>query len=870
MKSKIFGACCLILLLTTGLNAQQDSPIYQINSIPEQELAKAKTSGAEVFYSLNKEIFEKDLLEVDDEILIQTPQGEERLRITRVSRFIPGTVSYRAISQEGAVFSFTYAHDVLLGHFHKKGTQHFRFNYSARAKQNFITTQQAEELACGDELVFDEREIPGISKSKNSERVPVSNFFSGQEDETTIDILITYTNLAEGWAFQTYGIFGMSTVLAESMNMSQTALDNSGIPITLRVVHSYKNDYDEGFSGTDSGEILRHLTASPTYNPFNITDGKLDEVHDLRDQYGADLVTIYARVDDTGGLAWRLNDPLGSPRFGFSLNRVQQTVSGFTVVHELGHNMGLSHSRTQEIQQADIQGGVFQESVGYQSLDDGTHTVMAYTTYTGGVSLSSIPVFSNPDMDWEGNSAGISNETEIANAALSLKKIKGVISNYRLTITDPPFAELDLGTITVNMNREETATVNIPIVNSGSSNLEYSIDFTSTEGLVFKRGKSKGVKVPVQTDTLYHTSFEPEEGFSTSVKFAANSWRIGYNFFRSFGDQTQFSIKTTNPGSGNNHIRIQEDGTGNTKILYSPFFGVMPYGTYRASLDVSISDVPGVENEQFDILFYEARSGNVSAGFVIDNGEYFVRTIDESGNGSYVATGMQATPGSYQKLEVEYNAADEAIRYYIGGTVVQETGFQTEGNIPSELVVVFTNQVTGTFIDIDDFTIVRETNPYEWLTVTNQSGIVEPGNTVNVQLNFSTIGVDAGVYNANLIYRSNEALLPEYQIPITLDVANVVSNEEETDKALNFRLNQNYPNPFNPSTSISFRIPKAGPVSLKVFNLLGQEVATLVDQRMVAGEYNVEFDASGLSSGLYIYRLKTEGAELSRKMMLVK
>ncbi len=870
MKSKIFGTCGMILLLTTGLKAQQDSPVYQLNSIAEQELAKAKTSGGDVFYSLNKEIFENGLLKVDDEIQIQTPEGEEQLRITRVSRFIPGTVSYRAVSQGGAVFSFTYAHDVLLGHFHKKGKQHYRFNYSARAKQNFITTQQADELACGDEQVFDTGEIPGISKSKTAESVPVTNFYSDLESETIIDILITYTNLAEGWAIQNYGIFGMSTVLAESMNMSQTALDNSGIPITLRVVHSYENTYDEGFSNTDSGEILRQLTASPTYNPFNISDGELDEVHDLRDQYGADLVTIYARVDDTGGLAWRLNDPLGSPRFGFSLNRVQQTVSGFTVVHELGHNMGLSHSRTQETQQADIQGGVFQESVGYQSLDDGTHTVMAYGTYTGGVSLSSIPVFSNPDMEWEGNSAGISEETEIANAALSLKRIKGVISNYRLTTTDPPFVELDLGSITVNMNREETATVNIPIENNGDSNLEYSIDFTSTEGIVFKRGKSKGIETSAESDTLYHTSFESEDNFSSSVKFAANSWRVGYNFFRSFGDQAQFNIKTTNPASGSNHIRIEEDGSANTKIFYSPFFGVMPYGTYRASLDVSISDIAGIENEQFDILFYEAMSGNVSAGFIIDNGEFSVRTIDESGNGSYVSTGLQATPGSYQKLEVEYNVTDEVIRYYIAGAMVQETGFQTEGNIPSELVVVFTNQVAGSFIDIDDFTIVRETNPYEWLSVTNQSGTVEPGNSVNVQLNFSTVGVDAGVYNANLIYRSNEAGLPEYQVPITLDVANVVSNEEETDEAFSFRLNQNYPNPFNPSTSISFRIPEAGAVSLKVFNVLGQEVATLVDQRMNAGEHNIEFDASGLSSGIYIYRLKTEGAELSKKMMLVK
>jgi hypothetical protein len=86
----------------------------------------------------------------------------------------------------------------------------------------------------------------------------------------------------------------------------------------------------------------------------------------------------------------------------------------------------------------------------------------------------------------------------------------------------------------------------------------------------------------------------------------------------------------------------------------------------------------------------------------------------------------------------------------------------------------------------------------------------------------------------------------------------------------NFTLDQNYPNPFNPSTKIDFSINKSGLTSLKVYNILGQEVATLVDKDLTAGSYTVDFDASELSSGMYIYTIKNGDFEISKKMMLLK
>lgn len=85
-----------------------------------------------------------------------------------------------------------------------------------------------------------------------------------------------------------------------------------------------------------------------------------------------------------------------------------------------------------------------------------------------------------------------------------------------------------------------------------------------------------------------------------------------------------------------------------------------------------------------------------------------------------------------------------------------------------------------------------------------------------------------------------------------------------------YSLNQNYPNPFNPSTEISFNVPKSGNVILKVYNLIGQEVKTLVNGMVEAGAHSVKFNAAGLNSGLYFYKLETESFSQVKKMTLMK
>jgi len=85
-----------------------------------------------------------------------------------------------------------------------------------------------------------------------------------------------------------------------------------------------------------------------------------------------------------------------------------------------------------------------------------------------------------------------------------------------------------------------------------------------------------------------------------------------------------------------------------------------------------------------------------------------------------------------------------------------------------------------------------------------------------------------------------------------------------------FYLHQNYPNPFNPSTTIKFDLPSASKVTLKIFNILGEEVGTLISAALLSGSHEYQWDATGLASGVYLYRLEAEGFVETRKMILMR
>jgi hypothetical protein len=100
---------------------------------------------------------------------------------------------------------------------------------------------------------------------------------------------------------------------------------------------------------------------------------------------------------------------------------------------------------------------------------------------------------------------------------------------------------------------------------------------------------------------------------------------------------------------------------------------------------------------------------------------------------------------------------------------------------------------------------------------------------------------------------------------VVLGIKDISSNVPD-----NYSISQNYPNPFNPSTMIRFSIKETGIVSLKVYNVLGQLVNTLVNEQKSAGTYEYNFDASHLSSGIYFYTIKAGNFTATKKMILMK
>jgi parallel beta-helix repeat protein len=126
----------------------------------------------------------------------------------------------------------------------------------------------------------------------------------------------------------------------------------------------------------------------------------------------------------------------------------------------------------------------------------------------------------------------------------------------------------------------------------------------------------------------------------------------------------------------------------------------------------------------------------------------------------------------------------------------------------------------------------------------------------NTTLNIEAIAVTATDFEGNT---SNFA-----RLDILTDV------EDEKQIPTEFSLNQNFPNPFNPSTKIRYSIPQQGYVTLKVYDVLGNEIATLVNEERPAGNYVVDFNASGLSSGVYIYKLQSGPFVESKKMILLR
>ncbi len=183
----------------------------------------------------------------------------------------------------------------------------------------------------------------------------------------------------------------------------------------------------------------------------------------------------------------------------------------------------------------------------------------------------------------------------------------------------------------------------------------------------------------------------------------------------------------------------------------------------------------------------------------------------------------------------------------------------TEGksvNFRVELMDEQTNEVLGTFDD-----------------VTFSEGSIIPYKSIAYQVN--TEGIGNRICRLRLVIDDN--LYPEYSLTNDYNGEAVLSKQGFVERTLSvneivktYDLEQNYPNPFNPVTTIRYQLPKEGLVTLKVYDILGSEVATLVNEQKTTGKYEANFNASRLASGVYIYRLQANDYISVKKMVLLK
>lgn len=231
---------------------------------------------------------------------------------------------------------------------------------------------------------------------------------------------------------------------------------------------------------------------------------------------------------------------------------------------------------------------------------------------------------------------------------------------------------------------------------------------------------------------------------------------------------------------------------------------------------------------------------------------------------------------------------------YPDGSYILSGGFYSSGNLNDWVSVIRSLKANWTAYDLSRFNSLSFTaEGYGTVDV-----FIEMTNTQNFNYYVYPIELNGGIQNYNLNFndfyerfgpqaqfdpekiRAIGFIIEKYKNPgvnqFSLEVKNIsfqtgtTGSEQPAVTPSEFLLMQNFPNPFNPSTTIEFSVAKREHISLKIFNILGQEVHTLINQELEPGYHSVKFDASSFASGIYFYRLNGSSVNITKKMILSK
>jgi len=349
--------------------------------------------------------------------------------IANVTRYPNGAIGMTAPLQgeaKGVVF-LSYCGGELRASVEVPGGDDYYVRYDPETKSHYavqVDRENSDFLEGGDPLIpLDDAAVSDGPKQALGDEPPEAPA-DAPLGTTIIDVMIVYTPAARS---NEGGTSGMNDNIALAMEKANFAHGNSDTRVYLHLVHSVEVTYTESDEGDDSSTDLTRLK--------NTSDGYMDEVHDWRDTYGADLVCLFEKISDAGGRGYLLSNTNGSPDWGFCLARVQQTDWTYTVVHEWGHNMGCHHSKTQEVQAGP---GLYDYSAGWQWDDtassyDGYCTVMTYRDFDddGNTDYTRIGYFSNPSINYTGDTVNATGHADDGDNAQTIRNVRAVIADYR-------------------------------------------------------------------------------------------------------------------------------------------------------------------------------------------------------------------------------------------------------------------------------------------------------------------------------------------------------------------------------------------------------------------------------------------------------
>lgn len=814
-------------------------------------------------------------------------------RVQRVTEFMPGIWSVTGVDefQQDRFVAFSYSEDKITGVMQLLPENELYYFSTEAAQQSDVLARMRPDLldilhCAGDpqlpvyELASDHplqaaRELVSARVTAPT-APPVFTTLTSPDTPVTIDVMLAYTPAAQEWANSSpvNNPGSLPLALAQAMNLSQQALDNSQVGIELRLVHAHLLTYNEDSADLISpGVHLRRITASPNYNPFGTQfNGFMDEVHTLRDQFGADVVGMMVRTDSTGGLAWRIGNYGGVPQQGFSLNRIQQTHRTYTLIHEIGHNMGKSHGRVQAQAAADASGGMHSYSVGWMfsstnpsnPLRPNRATVMQY----GNSESIDYPGFSSPIIVAEGSPTGnLSGGPGPADNARSLRDIKGIIANYRPSAFQPPIASVPSAEISVTIPQGIRQTVTIPIGNTGQSALLWSAEVGIGEANTIALTGPQTFSLPTER-IIYETGFESTDGFPVGTHVAVNE-------YRTFSASRPFEVSTIRPATGGQHLRMQPiptapTGTSAFNALSPPLLHRGGAGAYSIEFDMA-TNYDG-DASRYDVYVRDASNGQFTAGFVITTqGIIYARTLNAAGAETFSGNSAWVVPrNQYNRHRFTVNAETGRLSYFRNGVQYFERAMLNGRSFDFvDLYRVNTGSSTD-FVDFDNLRIIQHFSGYSWLTVNTPSGQTASGGAQNLEIEFDARTVATGTYTGRVNVRTSDPARQTMSFPVRLVVTAGTSVVDPDELPVMVSLGQNYPNPFNPSTQISYQLPESADVQLDVFDTTGRHVASLVNARMSAGVHTASFDATQLSSGVYLYTLRTGTQTLTRKMLVIK